>query len=94
MKTLLFTLALSIALVGTTGGVNAQIPNNGFELWDSSTNYFTPKGYVTPNPNSAGVYYPVRRSTDHFPESVGNYSLRIQSNTAYLPDAEALGLVL
>jgi hypothetical protein len=88
MKKLIF-----IACISWGAAAVAQIPNNGFENWTNMGNYMEPEGYLTPNSMTPGPGYPVTRSTDHFPASVGSYSMRIESNTSLLPDG-GYGVVL
>ena len=73
---------------------NAQIPNKGFEQWSNMGNYWEPQGYVTPNAFASGAFYPVTRSTDHYPVSIGSYSIRLESKTSLLPGNDALGITL
>jgi PKD repeat protein/photosystem II stability/assembly factor-like uncharacterized protein len=71
--------------------------NFGFEQWNDMGSYMVPQGYATPNTYATGTFYPVTRSTDHYPASVGNYSIRIESNISLLPGEEhpdAFGVVL
>lgn len=61
---------------------NAQIPNHGFELWTTSGSYSDPdSGWVTNNQFSAGTYYPVTKSADHYPASVGSFSIKMENNS-------------
>jgi hypothetical protein len=73
---------------------NAQLPNGGFENWDSTNNFIEPTGYTSSNAHSDGSFYPVSRSNDVSTSSKGNYSMRIESNKAELPGAEAFGLLV
>lgn len=73
--------------------IKAQIPNNGFENWTNMGSYMEPQGYLTPN-SLATSFYPITRSTDHYPASIGNYSIRLENKPSLLPNADALGLVL
>lgn len=91
MKKFTFILTVLIAMAITT---NAQIPNNGFENWTTVGSYLEPQDYLTPNSFASTSFHPVTRSNDHYPVSIGNYSIRIESNTTLLPNADALGLVL
>lgn len=72
---------LSIALIGLTISLKAQIPNNGFENWTTVGTGENPNGWTSCNLLS-GTSYPVTKSVDHYPISVGNYSARIESNLA------------
>jgi hypothetical protein len=63
MKAKLFFIGLLLAGMATVA--NAQIPNSGFETWikaDSLSEWFSGN---------------VASSTDHYPESVGNYSVKL-----------------
>ncbi|MDD2622867.1 MAG: hypothetical protein WC142_07975 [Bacteroidales bacterium] len=59
--------------------INAQIPNNGFENWTTTVDYETPTFWTCGNSSSSGVFYPVKKSTDHYPASLGNYSIRLEN---------------
>jgi hypothetical protein len=79
MKKLLISLVVMTAM---TIPAVAQIPNNGFENWTSFGSGMTIDGWFCSNDsiNPASTYFPVTRSSEHYPPSVGNYSLRIESN--------------
>ena len=63
-----------------------QIPNSGFENWTYTGSYWEPDGWWTANDSiSSGNFYPVTRSGDHFPATVGNYSMRLENNLSLLP---------
>ncbi len=61
---------------------NAQIPNNGFENWTTVGSYEDPNGWATMNSICTGPFYSCTKSTDHYPASVGNFSMRIENNTS------------
>ncbi|MDP1726807.1 MAG: T9SS type A sorting domain-containing protein [Bacteroidota bacterium] len=66
---------------------NAQIPNSGFESWTTvavgpSGSYQYPNEWATSNPVCTGPFYSCTRSTDHFPLTVGNFSVRLENNTS------------
>jgi hypothetical protein len=61
---------------------NAQIPNSGFENWTTVGGYEDPTGWGTMSITSAGSFYSCTKSTDHYPASVGNYSIRLENNTS------------
>ncbi len=88
-----FTLIL-ITLFAISLQANAQIPNGGFEEWDNIGSFQEPVGFLTPNSEAIGPYYPITRSTDHFPASIGDYSIRIENNTSLLPNIDGLGIIL
>ncbi len=58
---------------------NAQIPNSGFEDWTTVGSYENPTGWFNCNYTSLGTFYPVTKSSDHYPISVGNYSIRLEN---------------
>ena len=60
----------------------AQIPNSGFENWTTYGNGMIPDGWWSTNDsiNSTSSYFPVTRSTDHYPASIGSYSIRLECN--------------
>ena len=79
MKKFALILAFLMAFTIIT---NAQIPNHGFELWTTSGSYSDPdSGWVTNNQFSAGTYYPVTKSADHYPASVGSFSIKMENNS-------------
>jgi hypothetical protein len=81
MKKITIFLFILIAITTIT---NAQIPNNGFELWTSFGTYENPNnGWVTNNSFSAGTYFPVTKSTDHYPATVGSFSIRMENNISF-----------
>jgi hypothetical protein len=53
-----------------------------------------PVGWATTNPAGRGSHYPVTRSTDHYPTAVGDYSVRLENNIAYLTESSGLGLIM
>ncbi|HCT31262.1 MAG TPA: hypothetical protein DIW31_11160 [Bacteroidales bacterium] len=81
-KQLLFTLTIIVAI---TVRLSAQIPNGGFENWETVSGYFgsceNPTGWVSSNIYSAGSFYAITKSTDHYPDSIGSYSIKIENNT-------------
>ncbi len=91
MKNLNWIVFATLLIISFKGA--AQIPNNGFENWYNSGNHINPEGWWTPNdPGSAGTFFPVTRSTDHFPASTGNYSIRLENNISLLPAWTAYGI--
>ena len=82
-------------LIAMTITTNAQIPNNGFENWTTVGSYEDPTGvWKTPNSSSPGPFYPVTKSSDHYPAIVGNYSIRLESDTSLLPSIAGFGITL
>lgn len=79
MKFLTFILFLLIAMK-----TNAQIPNNGFEIWRNVGNCAEPTSWYSFYSifDSSGSYCPITRSTDHYPFDVGSYSVRIANDTS------------
>ena len=77
------TTIILMVLICSAIKANAQIPNNGFEDWLTVGNCIEPVGWHSFYSlfDSTGNYCPVTRSTDHYPESVGNYSVRIANDT-------------
>ena len=88
-----FTI-LVIALFTFAIRVNAQIPNNGFENWDNYGTYWDPQDFFTGNSYASGSFHPVTRSTDHFPSTVGEYSIRIENKPSLYPNGDAFGIVV
>lgn len=78
-------------------GLNAfaQIPNNGFENWTTVGSYENPSGvWVTTNSYSTTTFYPVTKSTDHYPTAVGSYSIRLENKTSLMPSLGGYGLIM
>lgn len=86
------TIILSV-LIAMTIKTTAQIPNSGFENWTTVGNYQDPTFWGSTNSYSTGPFYAVTRSTDHYPVAVGNYSVRIENNTALSPHFSGRGFV-
>ncbi len=63
--------------IAITIKASAQFPNNGFENWTSIGNCLELSAWFTINMDDTNCsYFPVTRSADHYPVSVGSYSLR------------------
>jgi hypothetical protein len=93
MKTkLLFASTMAFALA--IGQCVAQIPNNGFEDWTQVGNYVTPDDWVTTLQGQPGPYFPVTRSADHFPSTVGMYSMRLENNPSFMPLGGGYGMAI
>jgi hypothetical protein len=94
-KTLMkkFTVILTV-LIAITITTNAQIPNNGFENWTTIGSYENPTGWATMNNLSAGTFYSCTKSTDHYPVSVGNYSIRLENNTSLTQMTGSYGMAI
>lgn len=62
----------------------AQIPNNGFENWTTVGNCMKPTGWWSSNDsvNQTNSYFPISRSSDHYPITIGNYSIRLENKPA------------
>jgi len=82
---MLFALSLNI---------NAQIPNNGFENWFNTISYEDPTGWATMNAACTGPFYSCTKSTDHFPLTVGNYSIRVENNTSLTQMTGGYGMAI
>lgn len=94
MKKLIFTIGLAGIIAFNTSAQIDTIPNAGFENWNTTGSYMEPQGWATTNPLSAGGFYAVTRSTDHYPVNVGNYSVRIENDTSLLLDLSGLGIIM
>ena len=90
-----FTIVVTV-LIAITIKTNAQIPNSGFEDWTTVGNCMKPNGWYTTNDfsDTTGSYFGITRSADHYPTSVGNYSIRIQNKPSLLPDFAGLGVAM
>jgi hypothetical protein len=86
--TIIFTIVIAITI-----SVNAQISNSGFEIWTTTASYEDPTGWATVNSYSTGPFYAVTKSTDHYPVSVGSYSVRMENNTAF-PNDVGRGIIM
>lgn len=82
----------SIFLMAITLTLQAQIPNNDFEAWTNMGSYENPNIWGTPNSACTGSFHPVTKSTDHYPVSVGQYSIRLENNISLLPPTSYCGL--
>ena len=83
-----------ITLFSIATRVNAQIPNNGFENWDNYGAYWDPEDFFTGNAYASGSFHPVTRSAEHYPSTVGEYSIRIESKPSLYPNGDAFGVVV
>lgn len=90
MKKITLLLALIFALAVK---IHAQIPNNGFENWTSFGTYDDPSFWGSTNSSSGGQFYAITKSTDHFPTSIGQYSVRVENNISYNPNNFARGFL-
>jgi len=72
---------------------NAQIPNSGFESWTNFGAYEDPIPWGSTNSYSTGPFYPVTKSTDHYPAGYGSYSVRMENNTALSPNYSGRGYI-
>ncbi len=81
MKKINYTLIVLIAISIRTF---AQIPNSGFENWTTVGNCSRPTSWYNMYylVDSSGSYCSATMSSDHFPASIGNYSVRITNDTA------------
>jgi len=86
---------LFIIFLAAAEEIEAQIPNRGFENWTTSGSCMVPQGWACINDwmGSTENCYSMSRSDDHFPASVGMYSIRIENNVSILPDPGAAGLL-
>jgi len=88
-----FTIFLT-GLIALTITTNGQIPNSGFENWTTVGSYENPTGWWTMNAVSTGPFYSCTKSTDHFPASLGNYSLRLENNTSLTQQTGGFGIAV
>lgn len=87
MKIWIFTFVLFCCSMG----VYAQIPNGGFEQWESYSDdscaapakvYQKPDGWNGSLPRSCQAYsYSLSKNNDNFPSGTGQFSLKIQADT-------------
>lgn len=78
----------------TSSEENTQIPNTGFENWTTVGSYENPTGWATMNPYATGPFYSCTKSTDHYPTSVGNYSIRLENNTSLTQMTGSYGMAV
>lgn len=90
-KFMKISTCLTVLLIGATISVKAQIPNNGFENWTSFTGYEDPTYWGSTNSYSSGPFYACTKSTDHYPLSVGSYSLRLENDPTQNPSFAGRG---
>ena len=80
-------LVLWLLLISTILPAYAQIPNGGFENWETEADIEIPSApWITNNLQKKpdGVTYnPATKSTDHYPINVGSYSMRLENNIAF-----------
>ena len=86
-----FTIILAV-LIAMTITSNAQITNNGFENWTKVGSYEAPTGWATMNPTCVGPFYSATKSKDHYPKSVGNFSIRLENNTSLTQKTGSYGM--
>jgi len=89
------TFLLFLILFVCATAMRAQIPNSGFEVWDASGNCLQPLGWACINDwlGDTQNCYSMSRSDDHYPVSVGTYSIKIENTPSVFPDLGAAGLV-
>jgi len=89
------SILMLILLIAVAMSAEAQIPNNGFENWTTAGTCLQPKGWACINDwmGSTENCYSMSRSTDHYPASVGSYSIKIENTISIWPDYGAAGLV-
>jgi len=87
-----YTIILTV-LIALTIRTNGQITNSGFENWTTVGSYEETTGWFSFNFASTGSFYPCTKSTDHYPASVGSYSVRIENNTALIGNYSGLGVL-
>jgi len=75
-------LLLSALFLTGLSASQAQIPNAGFEDWTTVGNHENPDGWATMNGLSGTSFNSCTKSTDHYPANVGQYSVRLENNTA------------
>lgn len=75
-------LLLSTMLLTMAFATKAQIPNNGFEEWTTVGGHEDPNGWATMNGFSGTSFNSCTKSTDHYPTGIGQYSVRLENNTA------------
>ncbi|MEI8046049.1 MAG: T9SS type A sorting domain-containing protein [Bacteroidota bacterium] len=88
------TLVLVISIVVAIESP-AQIPNGSFENWTSSGICLQPQGWACIN-DWMGLTencYSMSRSDDHYPASIGSFSIKIENRAELLPDWGAAGMV-
>jgi len=82
---LLFTIFMSLSFI-----INAQIPNNGFEIWENYPDpenpdnvYQKPDQWVGLLPNSPSTYsFSIEKNMDSYPAGTGQYSMIIKPDIA------------
>jgi hypothetical protein len=89
------TFLLFLILFVCATAMRAQIPNSGFEVWNASGNCLQPLGWACINDwlGDTQNCYSMSQSDDHYPVSVGSYSIKIENTPSVFPDLGAAGLV-
>ncbi|MDD3878167.1 MAG: T9SS type A sorting domain-containing protein [Bacteroidales bacterium] len=87
------TVLLAI-LILITIEIKSQIPNEGFENWITIGNYEDPIGWATMNTLCTGPFYSCTKSTDHYPVTIGNYSIRLENNTSLTQMTGGYGMAI
>ncbi len=73
-------------LLAVVFNVRAQIPNNGFETWESYTDKYTNHVYQKPDlwngslPNNSVYSYSLTKNPESYPPGTGLFSLKIQAD--------------
>src|ERR1022692_1767733 len=89
-KNLQILIVLALVFIGLSA--NAQIiPNSGFENWTTVGNYDSLNNWGSTNQACSGPFYSCTKSTDHYPNSIGSYSVRLENDTALLLNYCGLG---
>ncbi len=82
-----------VFILGILSNIFGQIPNNGFENWTSTVSYDDPNGWATMNSLCAGPFYSVTKSADHYPNNIGSFAIRIESNTSLTQISGGWGVI-
>ncbi|MDD3739891.1 MAG: T9SS type A sorting domain-containing protein [Bacteroidales bacterium] len=72
----------------------AQIPNYGFENWTNFGGYEDPNDWATMNSSCTGPFYSVTKSSDHYPEGIGSFALRLENNTSLTQETGGWGVIV
>jgi len=91
-------IILFIVLISMPLKTNAQIPNNGFEIWEnypdpenSNNVYQKPDQWVGLLPGNPAIYsFSIEKNMESYPAGSGQYSMLIKSDIANNVDSVAL----
>lgn len=82
------SLVILISLIAFASETNAQIPNNGFETWESYEDDYTHYTYEKPDlwvgglPNNQAYSFSISKINESYTTGTGQFSIKIQPDIA------------